>query len=184
MIFCVLYKIIHRKKSDHVTNFLFSASKFYINRSETKLQSSVGQWTQLRFKDLTLTAGRLWNGWIICSSFYLSITNISTCLIVFPSTFRSKCRRHCRYDSSSCPWKMAGLLTYLPMIPLGYRWERLGSRKEGPRRQPCLFASIWKSADISARTLLNMSYNAERPTGDPDVSESTSGGFFSSDFQR
>lgn len=29
-----------------------------------------------------------------------------------------------------------------------------------------------------------MSYNAERPMGDPDVSESTSGGFFSSDFQR
>ena len=62
--------------------------------------------------------------------------------------------------------------------------RRLGSRKEGPQRQPCLFASVRKSADISAKTLLNMSYNAERPTGDPDVSESTTGGFFSSDFQR
>ena len=80
---------------------------------------------------------------------------------------------------------MAGLLTYLPMILLGYRREDWGQgRKDGPRRQPCLFASVRKSADISARTLLNMSYNAERPTGDPDVSESTTGGFFSSDFQR
>ena len=29
-----------------------------------------------------------------------------------------------------------------------------------------------------------MSYNAERPLGDPDVPDSTTGGFFSSDFQR
>lgn len=29
-----------------------------------------------------------------------------------------------------------------------------------------------------------MSYNAERPIGDPDVPDSTTGGFFSSDFQR